>query len=167
VIRFLASFVLSRFRVAPFRSDRRVRLRRRAIRTDVNASTLAGPRKPPDGLRCEYAGRGSSASGCPLKSRSCRMHVLRNALARAGKGQRQMALAMINTVFAQESLDAAIAQWRMVADQLRSKFPRLAVMLDRSESGSPVVRSQPVIRNGRRQVDAVPFFLAFPGHASR
>ena len=64
----------------------------------------------------------------------CKVHFLRNALAHAGKGQRQMVLAMINTVFAQESLDAAIAQWRTVADQLRSKFPKLATMLDRSEA---------------------------------
>ncbi len=64
----------------------------------------------------------------------CKVHFLRNALAHAGKGQRQMVLAMINTVFAQESLEAAIAQWRVVADQLREKFPKLATMLDRSES---------------------------------
>jgi putative transposase len=64
----------------------------------------------------------------------CKVHFLRNALAHAGKGQRQMVLAMINTVFAQENLDAAIAQWRVVADQLRDKFPRLAAMLDRSEA---------------------------------
>jgi putative transposase len=63
----------------------------------------------------------------------CKVHFLRNALAHAGKGQRQMVLAMINTVFAQETSDAAIAQWRVVADQLRSKFPKLAAMLDRSE----------------------------------
>jgi len=64
----------------------------------------------------------------------CKVHFLRNALAHAGKGQRQMVLAMINTVFAQESLEAATAQWRVVADQLRSKFPKLATMLDRSEA---------------------------------
>ena len=64
----------------------------------------------------------------------CKVHFLRNALAHAGKGQRQMVLAMINTVFAQESLEAAVAQWRVVADQLRSKFPKLAAMLDRSET---------------------------------
>ena len=63
----------------------------------------------------------------------CKVHFLRNALAHAGKGQRQMVLAMINTVFAQETLEAAIAQWRVVTDQLRSKFPKLAAMLDRSE----------------------------------
>jgi putative transposase len=45
-----------------------------------------------------------------------------------------MVLAMINTDFAQETLDAAIAQWRVVADQLRAKFPKLAAMLDKSET---------------------------------
>jgi len=63
----------------------------------------------------------------------CKVHFLRNALAHAGKGQRQMVLALINTVFAQETQDAAVAQWRVVADQLRDKFPRLAAMLDKSE----------------------------------
>jgi len=77
-----------------------------------------------------------AAAAKVLKStwQRCKVHFLRNALAHAGKGQRQMVLAMINTVFAQETLDAATAQWRVVADQLRDKFPRLAVMLDRSES---------------------------------
>ena len=30
--------------------------------------------------------------------------------------------------------EAAIAQWRVVADQLRSKFPKLAALMDDSES---------------------------------
>ncbi len=59
----------------------------------------------------------------------CRVHFVRNALAYANKGQRQMVLALINTVFAQESAEAARAQWDVVADQLRTKFPKLAVML--------------------------------------
>jgi len=60
----------------------------------------------------------------------CRVHFMRNALAYAGKGQRQMVLALINTAFAQESPEAARAQWDAVADQLRGKFPKLATMLD-------------------------------------
>src|SRR5512139_1751279 len=64
----------------------------------------------------------------------CRVHFLRNALAHAGKGQRQMVLAMINTVFAQDSQEAAIKQWRTVADQLREKFPKLATLMDKAES---------------------------------
>jgi putative transposase len=63
----------------------------------------------------------------------CRVHFIRNALAHAGKGQRQMVLAMINTVFAQETQEAAVAQWRIVADQLRAKFPKLAGLMDRAE----------------------------------
>ena len=58
------------------------------------------------------------------------MHFVRNALAYAGKGQRQVVLALINTVFAQESAEAAQDQWAIVADQLRKKFPKLAAMLD-------------------------------------
>jgi putative transposase len=50
-----------------------------------------------------------------------------------GKGQRQAILAMINTIFVQESAEAASAQWRTVADQLRPKFPKLAAMMDDAE----------------------------------
>jgi putative transposase len=63
----------------------------------------------------------------------CRVHFIRNALAYAGKGQRQAVLAMINTIFVQESAEAASAQWRTVADQLRTKFPKLADMMDGAE----------------------------------
>ena len=64
----------------------------------------------------------------------CRVHFLRNALAHAGKGQRQMVLAAINTAFAQESAETASAQWRAVADQLRAKFPKLAELMDEAEA---------------------------------
>lgn len=64
----------------------------------------------------------------------CRVHFIRNALAHAGKGQRQAVLAVINTIFVQESADAASAQWRSVADQLRPKFPKLADMMDAAEN---------------------------------
>lgn len=63
----------------------------------------------------------------------CKVHFLRNALAHAGKGQRQMVLALINTIFAQETPEAASDQWRAVADQLREKFPKLAEMMDDAE----------------------------------
>ena len=64
----------------------------------------------------------------------CKVHFLRNCLAHAGKGQRQMVLAAINTVFAQDSVESAIAQWRIVADQLRPKFPKLSALMDGAES---------------------------------
>lgn len=64
----------------------------------------------------------------------CRVHFLRNALAHAGKGQRQMVLAAINTAFTQESFETASKQWRAVADQLREKFPKLSQLMDEAES---------------------------------
>ncbi len=64
----------------------------------------------------------------------CRVHFLRNALAHAGKGQRQMVLAMINTAFAQDTYKTASEQWRVVADQLREKFPKLAALMDEAEA---------------------------------
>ena len=64
----------------------------------------------------------------------CKVHFLRNALAHAGKGQRQMVLAAINTAFAQDSFESSSQQWRVVADQLRSKFPKLADLMDNAEA---------------------------------
>ena len=48
----------------------------------------------------------------------CRVHFLRNALAYANKGLRHMVFALINTIFAQDTTEAAHAQWRVVVDQL-------------------------------------------------
>ena len=64
----------------------------------------------------------------------CKVHFLRNALAHAGKGQRQMVLAAINTAFAQDSFETATAQWRVVADQLRAKLPKLGELMDTAET---------------------------------
>jgi putative transposase len=63
----------------------------------------------------------------------CRVHFIRNALAFANKGQRQAVLAVINTIFVQDSPESASAQWRLVSDQLREKFPKLAAMMDAAE----------------------------------
>jgi transposase-like protein len=41
--------------------------------------------------------------------------------------------AFITTAFAQDHADAARAQWRQVADQVRPKLPKLATLLDEAE----------------------------------
>ena len=64
----------------------------------------------------------------------CRVHFMRNALAHAPKGQRQMVAALIRTVFAQETEKEAHRQWRVVADQLRGRFPKLAALMDEAEN---------------------------------
>ena len=58
---------------------------------------------------------------------------MRNALAYAPKAQRRMVSAAIATVFAQETAQDAHAQWRVVADQLRERFPRIAELMDGAE----------------------------------
>jgi len=64
----------------------------------------------------------------------CRVHFMRNALAYANKGQRQMVVALINTAFAQETSEAAHTQWRVVADHFRTNYPKPAAFLDEAES---------------------------------
>jgi transposase-like protein len=64
----------------------------------------------------------------------CRVHFMRNALAHAGKSGRRVVSAFIATAFAQDDAEAAKAQWRRVADQLRPKLPRLAAFLDEAEA---------------------------------
>jgi transposase-like protein len=63
----------------------------------------------------------------------CRVHFMRNALAHAGKSGRRVVSAFIATAFAQDDADAAKAQWRKVADQLRPNLPKLAVLMDEAE----------------------------------
>ena len=58
---------------------------------------------------------------------------MRNAFAHAGKSGRRVVSAFIATAFAQDHADAAKAQWRQVADQVRPKLPKLAALLDEAE----------------------------------
>jgi putative transposase len=64
----------------------------------------------------------------------CRVHFMRNALAHAGKQGRRVVSAFIATAFAQNDPDAARAQWRQVADQLRPRVKKLAELMDAAES---------------------------------
>jgi putative transposase len=64
----------------------------------------------------------------------CRVHFMRNALAHAGRSGRRVVSAFIATAFAQDDAQAARTQWRRVADQLRPKVPKLAVLMDEAEA---------------------------------
>jgi len=63
----------------------------------------------------------------------CRVHFARNALAHAGKAQRRIVSAWIGTAYAEPDAEGAKQQWRMVADQLRPKGPKLAALMDNAE----------------------------------
>jgi transposase-like protein len=64
----------------------------------------------------------------------CRVHFMRNVMAHAGKSGRRVVAAFMGAAFAQDDADAAKAQWRRVADQLRPKLPKLAHLLDAAET---------------------------------
>jgi putative transposase len=64
----------------------------------------------------------------------CRVHFLRNVLAHAGRQGRRVVAAFIGTAFAQNDGEAARAQWRSVADQLRPRVPKLAAMMEEAEA---------------------------------
>nr|WP_246647421.1 IS256 family transposase [Rhizobium laguerreae] len=63
----------------------------------------------------------------------CRVHFMRNVLAHAGKSGRRVVSAFIATAFAQETSEAASAQWRSVTDQITPKVPKLATIMDDAE----------------------------------
>ncbi len=63
----------------------------------------------------------------------CRVHFMRNLLAHAGKQGRRVVSAFVATAFAQDDAEAAAAQWRLIADQLRAKAPRLATIMDEAQ----------------------------------
>src|SRR5258705_7580882 len=66
--------------------------------------------------------------------RRCRGHFMRTVLAHAGKQGRRVVAAFIGTAFAQDDAEAARAQWRQVADQLRPRVKKLAELMDEAES---------------------------------
>jgi transposase-like protein len=63
----------------------------------------------------------------------CRVHMMRNLLAHAGRQGRSVVAAFVGTAFVQEDAASAKAQWRQVADQLRPKAAKLAAMMDEME----------------------------------
>jgi putative transposase len=60
----------------------------------------------------------------------CRVHWMRSALAHVPAKQRPAVVAMLKTIFAQETAADARAQWDSVADALRERAPKLAGLMD-------------------------------------
>jgi len=63
----------------------------------------------------------------------CRVHWMRNALAHVSRGQHTVVAAAIRQAFDQPDRASAGETWRRVADQLRSRWPKLAELMDESE----------------------------------
>lgn len=60
----------------------------------------------------------------------CRVHWMRNALAHVSAKQRPGVIAMIKTIFAQETAQELRTQWKVISDALRDRAPRLAELMD-------------------------------------
>jgi putative transposase len=101
-------------------------------------------------LAISDAHEGIMAAVCKVFScawQRCRVHFMRNALAHAGKSGRRLGAAFIATAFAQGEADqhsvqwtecplnaeAASAQWRAMADQIRPKVPKVSRLMDEAE----------------------------------
>ena len=63
----------------------------------------------------------------------CRVHWMRNALAHVPRGQHTVVAAAIRQAFSQPDREQAGATWRHVADQVRTRWPKLAALMDESE----------------------------------
>jgi putative transposase len=64
----------------------------------------------------------------------CRVHFMRNALSYVPKGQNTVVAAAIRQVFLQPDQKSATQVWRQVADQLRTRWPKLGACMDEAET---------------------------------
>ncbi|MBT9260411.1 MAG: IS256 family transposase, partial [Clostridiales bacterium] len=63
----------------------------------------------------------------------CKVHTIRNVLSQVPKKQPSMVAAIIRTIFAQPTQEAARAQLRSVVKQLQDKFPKAMEILQAAE----------------------------------
>ncbi|WP_414476460.1 IS256 family transposase [Microvirga sp. M2] len=73
----------------------------------------------------------------------CRVHWMRNAMAHIAPKQRPAVVAMLKTIFVQDTAEAAREQWTSVADTLRERCPKLVELMDRSREEVLVYMSFP------------------------
>ena len=64
----------------------------------------------------------------------CRVHFMRNVLARVNKASQSVVRAALQQVFVQSDEKSAHATWREVAHQLEKRFPAVSEMMDEAEA---------------------------------
>ncbi len=64
----------------------------------------------------------------------CRVHFMRNVLARVTKANAEMVAAAVRTIFAQPDADAVAAQFGRITDTLEGQFPDVVTMLNASRN---------------------------------
>lgn len=63
----------------------------------------------------------------------CRVHFMRNLLARVAKSSQSLVGTLVRQVFVQPDAVSAHRAWRQVADELRGRFPKAAALMDEAE----------------------------------
>jgi len=71
----------------------------------------------------------------------------------AGKTHRRIVAAWIGTAFAQEDAAAARKQWREVADQARTRVPKLAALMDEAKADVLRLYELPRAAQGKTPLD--------------
>lgn len=64
----------------------------------------------------------------------CRVHFMRNLLATVPKAHQAMVGTLARQVFVQPDVASAQEAWRRVADELRTRFPKAAALMDQAEA---------------------------------
>lgn len=64
----------------------------------------------------------------------CRVHFMRNLLATVPKAHQAMVGTLVRQVFVQPDVASAQEAWRRVADELRTRFPKAAALMDQAEA---------------------------------
>jgi transposase-like protein len=64
----------------------------------------------------------------------CRVHFMRNLLATVPKAHQAMVGTLVRQVFVQPDAAGAQEAWRRVADELRTRFPKAAALMDHAEA---------------------------------
>lgn len=82
-----------------------------------------------------FAGlKAAIAQVCPEASwQRCRVHLMRNLLAKVPKSARPLVAASVRMIFLEPSYEQAKPRLRQVADQLRERFPQVAGLLEEAE----------------------------------
>lgn len=72
--------------------------------------------------------------GLKAAMQRCRVHFLRNLPAWVPKTSQSLVSTLVRQGFVQPDAESAQAAWRQVADQLRSRFPKAAELMDSAEA---------------------------------
>ena len=138
-----------------------------------SATPKTGPFGPSSCARCGPGGSVGSAWSSPTSTwaskaaveavmvgsawQRCRVHFMRNVLARVKRTNTHMVIAAIQTIFAQPDAAAVREQFDRIVATLEGQFPDVATMLDRRQGGPAGLHGLPRGPLAQGLVDRIPW----------